>query len=339
MGSIEHQPKRAWVTLLTRPSYLAGAVLLAHSLHKHHSAYPLLILYTSTLGESCISTLRRETAITNAILIPTSPLHPKTQVSLIAQRFADTWTKLRVFSLFDYDRLVFLDADMMVFQNMDELFTYQLPGRDWIGANHACVCNLDRDSWAPEDWVKENCAYTNLSHPSALTEPCPVPKSGEGKWTHTLLNGGMFIFTPYREQWSAMLEFVHTQDELMQTFMFPDQDFLAEFFRDRWQSVGYQYNALKTMRYWHPEMWRDDEVKNLHYIVDKPWSKRIGEDGVAGYLGRDGETHRWWWEEFERWEKQREQAGEEEILTLLRKVVAKPLGEGVAESLHGDWRS
>ena len=40
---------------------------------------------------------------------------------------------------------------MLVRRNMDELFSLQLPP-DWIAANHACVCNLDRQPWAPEDW-------------------------------------------------------------------------------------------------------------------------------------------------------------------------------------------
>ena len=121
-----------------------------------------------------------------------------------------------------------------------------------------------------------------------------------------------------------MLEFFNTTP-LLAEFKFPDQDFLAEFFRNRWMSVGWQYNALKTMRYWHPEMWRDEEVCCLHYIVDKPWSKRVSKDGVAGYLGRDGETHTWWWNEFKAWEDEREKSGSEEdkkTLVTARKYVA-----------------
>lgn len=69
------------------------------------------------------------------------------------------------------------------------------------------------------------------------------------------------------------------------------------FFKDRWLPLGWQYNAMKTHRYWHSAAWRDDEVVALHYIVDKPWQKRGGQ----GYLGRDGVTHSWWWKEFDVW--------------------------------------
>lgn len=79
------------------------------------------------------------------------------------------------------------------------------------------------------------------------------------------------------------------------------------------------------MRYWHPDMFRDEEVRNLHYIVDKPWCKRIGSDGVAGYLGRDRATHRWWWDEYERWEQERESKSEYEVLEMMRAYVASPL--------------
>ncbi|KAE8441185.1 hypothetical protein EG329_005785 [Mollisiaceae sp. DMI_Dod_QoI] len=336
----------AWVTLLTRTSYLPGAILLAYSLCRQTSKYPLLILTTPSFPPSLLPLLERECSFINASILSISALSPppkNTPSSLIATRFEDTWTKLRVFQLHrhGYQKLVFLDADMLVMRNMDELFDYELPGRDWIAANHACVCNLDSDSWAPEDWTKKNCAYAGLRPGSP---PTPVPDfrlvngNAVHKRTHTLLNSGMFLFTPHESQWQDMVKFLNS-DPRVKGYLFPDQDFLAEFFTGKWQSIGWQYNALKTMRYWHENMWADDEVRNLHYIVDKPWSRRVGNDGVAGYLGRDGVTHRWWWNEYERWENDRTSKGEEKIMEIMRREVAKSLKGGKEmESLHGNWQ-
>ncbi|RDW89476.1 hypothetical protein BP6252_01508 [Coleophoma cylindrospora] len=322
MGSIA--PKRAWVTLLTRASYLAGTILLAHSLSEQDSTYPLLVLYTpSSLPSSLVAALRKEASRSNALLQAIEPLHPitKDEMTLIASRFEDTWTKLRVFELHEQG-------------NMDEVFDLPLPlsvveGKPGKGilANHACVCNLDGDGWAPSDWRRENCAFTPCVHPEALTHPPKVPSvdDKEGKRTHRLLNSGLFVFEPNKSMWQDMLQFIKDEHELLKKMQFPDQDFLAEFFKARWRSVGWQYNALKTWRYWHTEMWRDDEVRNVHYIVDKPWSERVGNDGVAGYRGRDGATHRWWWKEFERWEGQRRAEGHHEILDLMSQHVARPL--------------
>ena len=77
------------------------------------------------------------------------------------------------------------------------------------------------------------------------------------------------------------------------------------------------------MRYWHENLWRDGEVRALHYIVDKPWERRIASDGVAGHLGRDGITHGWWWDVWEEWRAGR--AGEVELLRIVDELVAGPL--------------
>lgn len=315
--------KSAWVTLLTRSSYLAGVIILAHTLQKHQTKYPLIVLITDTLPEECVAALESEGRRTHQLIVrKIDPLLPPGDVTLIAARFEDTWTKLRVFELTSYDKITFLDADMMIRRNLDSLFDFSLPGPDWLAANHACVCNLDKDPWAPADWCPENCAYTPMRHPDALTHPTPVTK--DSRPTYHLLNSGLFTFHPSPTLWDNILHFFHTSPKL-KTFLFPDQNFLDEFFSDKWTSLGWQYNALKTMRYWHPDMWRDSEVRVLHYIVDKPWQKRIASDGIAGHLGRDGVTHRWWWNEYAAWTKEREDSGDEETLKAVREYVAKPL--------------
>jgi len=317
--------KHAWVTLLTRPSYLAGVIILAHTLQKYQTKYPLIVLVTDTLPEQCITALEAEGQRTNQLHVhKVDPLLPLENVNLIAARFEDTWTKLRVFELITYDKIVFLDADMMICRNMDSLFNIPLPGPDWRAANHACVCNLDKDPWAPTDWCAETCAYTPMTHPDALTHPTPVTKGA--RLTYHLLNSGLFIFRPSQDLWDNVLHFFNTSPKL-KDFLFPDQNFLDEFFRHNWTSLGWQYNAVKTMRYWHPEMWRDGEVRGLHYIVDKPWQKRIARDGIAGHLGRDAVTHGWWWDEYGRWEREREECGDEGTLKIVREHVAKQLTE------------
>ncbi|KAI0135352.1 glycosyltransferase family 8 protein [Daldinia grandis] len=283
----------AYATLITRKSYLAGVLILADTLKRHKTAYPLVVLFTPNLCHGAINVLKIESSRGNLILRQCFHLLPpgNVRIELIAERFEDTWTKLRVFGLLEYDAICYLDADMAVFRNMDSIFDkLSLLKEDWLGANHACICNRDHDPWALEDWRPENCAYTPQSHPSALSKPTQ-PEEG-GPRTHHLLNSGMFLFRPSKTQWVAMMDFFNTTP-LLSSFLFPDQDFLGHFFAGRWKALGWQYNALKTMKYWHPNIWRDEEVVCLHYIVDKPWAKRIGEDGIAGYMRRDGTTHMW----------------------------------------------
>lgn len=321
-------PKHAWVTLLTKQSYTPGAITLSYSLSKVSSLYPLVVLVTDSLEESSVEALRLEAKHSNLIVKVIEPLVlPNGQKgTLIAERFADTWTKLRAFELFEYDTCCFLDADITVYRNMDEIFDLALPDKSWIAAAHACVCNLDHDDWAPDAWKKENCGYTNLRHPSALESGFPVPSDLAPPHTWALLNGGVFLYKPHEELWEAMHHFFLTSPNL-RSFQFPDQDFLAEFFRGTWLSLPWKYNALKTMKQWHPNIWRDEEVKGLHYIVDKPWQKRLASDGIGGHLGRDGGSHKWWWEVYREWRDQRSEGQSLQLLQILDRLVAQPLNE------------
>jgi inositol 3-alpha-galactosyltransferase len=64
----------------------------------------------------------------NLILRKVDLLLPRANVKvwLIAERFTDTWTKLRVFEVFDYDAVCYLDADMAIFnRNMDCVFEHE----------------------------------------------------------------------------------------------------------------------------------------------------------------------------------------------------------------------
>ncbi|KAI9677429.1 MAG: hypothetical protein M1817_006383 [Caeruleum heppii] len=320
-------PKRAWTTLITRPSYLAGVILLSHTLRKYFSSYPLIVLYTPSLPSECLSILRAlpDHTTGHLLLQAVDPLIPSQKVSVVAERFEDTWTKLRVFeALLGYEQVVYLDADIMVMGPMDGLFDFELPGKDWLGANHACTCNIDHDPWAPPEWTVANCPYTPQRHPDALEHGVDITPSAPP--TYHLMNSGVFLFHPSPALWSAMKHFLDTTP-LLATFTFPDQNFLDEFFRHKWRAIGWQYNATKCMEYWHRNIWRDGEVKALHYIVDKPWERRIGKDGRAGYKGRDGKTHRWWWDEWGRWEGEMRRVGKGSVVERAGGYVARPLEE------------
>jgi hypothetical protein len=51
------------------------------------------------------------------------------------------------------------------------------------------------------------------------------------------------------------------------------------------------------MRAAHSQIWRDGDVKNIHYLFEKPWTVK----------GQRSETHLWWWEmDNERQQKEKE---------------------------------
>ncbi|KAF7969214.1 hypothetical protein HWV62_27915 [Athelia sp. TMB] len=292
--------KRAFVTLLTQTSYLPGALVLARSLRTTQpegpqgyvgSKYPLVVMVTPQLPQDARDVLSKEKIATREvdILMPAEGTHV---LSSHDARFADTWTKLRGFDLEEYDRVVLLDSDMIVRRNMDELMDLELPN-DWIASAHACACNPRKLSHYPADWIPKNCAYTPLVHPDSLERASPT----SGPRPYSLLNSGLVVLNPSMKLAGEIGEYLSTSP-LVPTFSFPDQDLLAAFFAGRWKPLPWKYNALKTLRIIHKNLWRDEEVRCLHYILaDKPWHARVGEPGSGGDYE---EVNRWWWGEFEK---------------------------------------
>ncbi|KAI0651700.1 glycosyltransferase family 8 protein [Trametes meyenii] len=281
---------RAYLTLLTTKDYLPGVLVLHKSLADAGSKYPLVVMATPALpAEVRDVVMRRGIGIKDV-----DPLYPKEgehELALHDARFAETWTKLRVFELVEYDRLVVLDADMVVRRNLDELMDLELE-TDWIAAAHVCACNPRKLPHYPKDWTRENCAHTAVSHPEALTSPAQITESSPRPYT--LLNSGVVVLHPSTEVFERIRHFVETSPQVRE-FSFPDQDLLAAFFKGRWRPLPWCYNALKTLRIVHPEEWRDDEVRCVHYIFnDKPWKARPGAGGPEYEV-----VNQWWWDEYE----------------------------------------
>ncbi|KAG5648093.1 hypothetical protein DXG03_007128 [Asterophora parasitica] len=121
--------KAAYVTLLTKTSYLAGTLVLDYGLRAVNSEYPLVVMVTPSLPKDARDVLQKRGILTREV----DTLEPETGAHTLAAhdaRFADTWTKLR---------------------NMDELMDIEL-AQDQIAAAHVCACNPRRLKHYPADW-------------------------------------------------------------------------------------------------------------------------------------------------------------------------------------------
>ncbi|KAI7900343.1 nucleotide-diphospho-sugar transferase [Cokeromyces recurvatus] len=274
----------AWAVVLTSSNnYIKGVFALKHALHTIcKSSYPLLVLYTSAVNDEIVEILSKTGCITKRI----DPIHPKGKVEYKAERFTETWTKLAVWSQVEYERLVLLDADMLPLQNMDELMQLNLPDKDWVAASHACICNPQRIKHYPSFWTPSNCAYTHCD-----TLACMDPNLAKNEANY--FNSGLIVLTPDSDRFNKMIDYLNSIADL-NIYPFPDQDFLNEIFKDRWIPILYIYNALKTLESAHHSMWDIDKVKNIHYILSKPWDICVDDD-LPYSENKYKELYKIWW--------------------------------------------
>ncbi|EJD03848.1 nucleotide-diphospho-sugar transferase [Fomitiporia mediterranea MF3/22] len=290
--------KGAFATLLSSPTYVAGTLVLDYTLREVGSKYPLVVMVSSGVPKECLDVL----AIRKIKTIPVERLTPKVEGSAILdERFSDTWCKLAAFNLVDYERVVLLDSDMIVRKSMDELI--EMPLNDgWIAAVHVCACNPRRIDYYPADWIPENCAFSSIPYPPEIKEGCPRP--------YTLLNSGTVVLTPSTQTFREIEHHLATSPSV-EKYRFPDQDLLAEFFYGKWKPLPYTFNALKTLRVIHEKLWRDEDIRCVHYILgDKPWKKRPNRE--EGKQGPHYEVNSWWWDAYFRLQREIERVRTED---------------------------
>ena len=128
----------AYVTLLSSTNYLKAVIILSLSLKKVNSNFPLLVAIT-------------EDVVSDDIIQILSKLGCEIKVierleysSITKERWKNntvlnTASKLQIFSFYEWDKLVYLDCDSIILQNIDDLFTY-LDGSMLYDANSNDGC-------------------------------------------------------------------------------------------------------------------------------------------------------------------------------------------------------
>jgi len=290
---------KVWTTLITNTAYLSGLLTLEASLTHVGSKYPLIALYTDTFPPEGHAALDARAIAKKKVEYLLPKVEKKFDTS--DSRFYDCWSKLTPFSLVEYERVVQLDSDMLVVKNMDELMDIPLDGPEQEGrgkrvfaASHACVCNPLNKPHYPRDWIPSNCAFTtqHSAPESAQTVGAP-PTAGLA-----MPNGGLQVVVPSSAVYNLIIDTLASP--ATSSMDFSDQSLLSNLFPGRWVTLPYIYNALKTLRWRgvHDAIWRDECVKNVHYLLSpKPWDET--EEGKRG-RGEREEINRWWWDVTER---------------------------------------
>ncbi|KAJ6157294.1 hypothetical protein N7470_004886 [Penicillium chermesinum] len=246
-----------WTTLITNTEYLSGLLTLDYSLKKSGSKYPLVALYTDTFPEEGHKALD-------------APGILKQRAFTNDPRFYDCWSKLTPFSLVEYERVVQLDSDMLVLQNMDELMELNLDPPSQNGEG-----NRDPQKLCLYNPALQSRSGANHRRPLGYSPGNP--------------NGGLQVVNPSKGVYDKIIAQLAKADT--SSYDFADQSLLGDLFHGR-------SGRASTLRWEgvHDAIWRDDRVKNVHYILSpKPWTdgSRVRLLGVRRKETKDP-AHKWW---------------------------------------------
>eukprot|EP01101_Sappina_pedata_P008089 TRINITY_DN4417_c0_g1_i2.p1 TRINITY_DN4417_c0_g1~~TRINITY_DN4417_c0_g1_i2.p1 ORF type:complete len:443 (-),score=118.98 TRINITY_DN4417_c0_g1_i2:84-1412(-) len=229
--------REAFVTMVGGPDfvgYASGALILQKTLRAVGSTRPLVAIVQPDIPASAALMLSAAGIKTHSI--PRFEVPANVRKTLGVPKWLAGFQKLSVWKLDQYDRLIWLDADTVVLENIDELFDLKLPGKDWVAA-------------AP-DW--NFCSF----HPEKVCS-------------------GLMIIAPSSETFKAMMDWcVSRPDDF--TFRNGDQVVLNGFFQGRIVRVSTDFmmfteacsNCQKVGKIPHAT------AKVMSFTGPKPWEDR-----------------------------------------------------------------
>lgn len=114
--------KYAFTTILSTDSYLPGVLALFESIKKTNTKVSdFVVIVNQEIKKETINTLEK-----NGIIVKNMPkVNPPQSIKLKNKLFPhwnNTFDKFNIFDLTDYDKVVYLDSDIYVSENIDELF-------------------------------------------------------------------------------------------------------------------------------------------------------------------------------------------------------------------------
>ncbi|XP_023762669.1 galactinol synthase 2 [Lactuca sativa] len=253
-------PRRAYITFLAGDGdYWKGVVALAKGLRKAKSVYPLVVAMLPDVPMDHRHKLLSQGCIIREI----EPLYPPENHTQFAMAYyVINYSKLRIWEFVEYSKMIYLDGDIQVFDNIDHLF--DLPDGHFYAVMD-CFCE--------RNW--RNSPQYQIGYCQQTPDKVHWPEEQLGPKPPLYFNAGMFVSEPNLSTYHDLLESVKSTPPTL----FAEQDFLNIFFRDIYKPIPNIYNLILAMLWRHPENVELDKIKVVHYCADgsKPW-RYTGED-------------------------------------------------------------
>ena len=223
--------KYAWVTFVNSEQYLISAHILAKSLEISNSKYKLIIFISHDFN------------IPNTVknLPNIEYIHVQLLYHTIENQL--NWffikTKLYIWTLISYDKVCWLDSDMLILKNIDDIFNYDIKNGQ-IAAGYGCTCNYFKNIKFPTN--PDECSFNNS--------------------TNIYINSGVILIKPNLETYKYLLDINYDYPLL-------EQDAFNIVFKNNIIIMDSKYSYLNHFELIHPQYKPDIYI--FHFSYGKPW--------------------------------------------------------------------
>lgn len=247
--------------LMAGEAYLPGCLVVAAALRYHlRTRAALLCLVDETVPARARAMLAQ--VYDKVLVVPRLRAHESSYpAELLSEAFRDVYTKLHLFdaALLPYERVVFVDADLLPLRCFDHLFTLPAPA-------------------AVIESVHPLSQYAYVPHMEGVRHGVPVPPrilqvSDDDDITGGI-NAGLLVVQPDRARFEDMTARIRRPMpewgprhrrlyDLGVRYGFPEQHFLQMEFQDAWTAIDPRFNSMRMAV---------SHSFGVHWIIGrKPW--------------------------------------------------------------------
>lgn len=251
----------AWVTLVMRgDNYVPGALVLAYSLKCLGTKADIICMVTndvSTHAKEQLAAVFTRVIVVPYLEHPTGEWKTSKQKKIYSCWANQSFTKWQCLSLTEYEKVCFIDADMLAITPCDSVFQLSTPAGTFSNP-----------------WQQRHPLYANLK-PGLRVSPDLV-HSALTSGSAMVANGGCILLTPSKEDHIDFQRWL-TRDKIFgkqwehTCFSSKDEQSICAFYalvrKQSWTQISKNFQYLS----WKPE-WNDGPtIRFLHYMMRKPW--------------------------------------------------------------------
>ena len=260
--------KCAWVTLVMMgDSYIPGAIILAESLREVKTKYSIVCMVTNDVSENAkriLTDFFDEVILVDYITNKTKKYEAFKQDERYSGWINNSFTKWSCLKFIQYDKVIFVDADMITVTNCDELFDLKSPA--------ACYAWLWTIPWKEKELNIKNyyCPKREFTHGAVVHKELiihSVKNDGYVGW------GTMLSLEPDIDDFKDFVTYIKAEDIYgadHKCMNGADEQSIALFYANKginWTNIHQQFIAIP----WIPKWQGGKEMRALHYLARKPW--------------------------------------------------------------------
>lgn len=287
--------KYAYVMLCMKgDAYAPGVIVMAESIRAAGSTYDIVCMCTPDVSEEALELIatRAKIAQIEYVRYDTKKMRTKRQMELYGSWLSEAYTKWRCLEL-EYDKVLFVDADMIVVQNIDHLFELQAPAGTFS------------TPWAKEYTTESTFDLRGYPKDHDSVVPASTIMETFSRHNGYTFIASMVLLIPNKSEFAELCQMV----DKLQPFGFenwstPDEQSLAYFYASKgvdWHHIHQRYNfivhKIDWLRSTNPDGSSVIIVPHvLHYFSSKkPWLM------TNSFMLSPFNTDKIWWALMRKW--------------------------------------